>query len=119
MEFLLRNTHVVTAGVFKTKMRLKGKECSSELMELNIVCAPWKRRGEYGHEENSHNDDGTVVMYLKIAWNSKWEGDSFSQRNCPMGYLFFPIQYLSLEQNNMGLHHSHVKCCCKRVVLPD
>ena len=47
-------------------------------MELNIVCAPWKRRGECGHEENSHDgDDGTVVMYLKIAWNSKWEETLF------------------------------------------
>ena len=30
--------------VFKTKMRLKGNECSSELMELNIVCAVGEER---------------------------------------------------------------------------
>ena len=41
----VRNTHVVTAGVFKTKLKLKEKECSSRLMELNIVCC-WNRRGE-------------------------------------------------------------------------
>ena len=64
-------------------------------MELNIVCAPWKRRGEYGHEENSHNDDGTVVMYLKIAWNSKWEGDSLFTKTLFNGVTLFPIQYLS------------------------
>ena len=44
MEFLLRNTHVVTVECLNED-EVKGKECSSELLELNIVCC-WNRRGE-------------------------------------------------------------------------
>ena len=32
-------------------------------------------------------------------------GDSLSQRNCPMGYLFFPIQCRNKERNNVRFHH--------------
>ena len=60
----VRNTHVVTVECLN-EAEVKGKDCSSGLMELNIVCC-WNRREEYGHEENSHDgDDGTVVTYLK------------------------------------------------------
>ena len=46
-----------------------------------------------GHEEVSC-DDGTVVAYLKIVWNSNGrEGGSLSQRNCSVD-IFFPISIL-------------------------
>ena len=45
------------------------------------------------HEEVSC-DDGTVVLCLKVAWNSNGkEGGSLSQRNCSMEYPF-PISIL-------------------------
>ena len=40
----VRNTHVVTAECLNED-EVKGKECISELLELNIVCC-WNRRGE-------------------------------------------------------------------------
>ena len=43
-----------------------------------------------GHEEVScDGDDGTVVAYLKVVWNSNGrEGGSLSQKKLFNGYLF-------------------------------
>ena len=35
------------------------------------------------------SDDGTVVTYLKIAWNSKWEETLFHKDYIQWGISFF------------------------------
>ena len=47
------------------------------------------------HGRNSQgSDDGTVVMYLKIAWNSKWEETLF-HKDYVQWVSLFPRQNLS------------------------
>ena len=42
-----------------------------------------------GHQENSQgSDDGTVVTYPKIAWNSKWEETLFHKEIVQWGISF-------------------------------
>ena len=44
---------------------IKGKECSSGLLELNIVCAHGRGAVDDHGRNSQGSDDGTVVTYLK------------------------------------------------------
>ena len=85
MEFLLRNTHVVTVECLN-EVEVKGKECSSRLMELNIACCCWR-----GEESMAMKKIHMMVMMELWLRTPKLRGTVngretlFSQRLCSMG----------------------------------
>ena len=79
----MRSTHEYNRVL--NKAEIKEKECSSKTVRVEHHVL-YVRGAMDDHEEVScDGDDGTVVAYLKIVWNSNGrEGGSLSQRNCLM-----------------------------------
>ena len=79
----MRSTHEYNRVL--NKAEIKEKECSSKTVRVEHHVL-YVRGAMDDHEEVScDGDDGTVVAYLKIVWNSNGkEGGSLSQRNCSL-----------------------------------
>ena len=102
----------------KTKTRLKERSAVANWWSWTL-CVLLERRGEYGHEENSHDgDDGTCAISQKLCGTVNGRRLSFT-KTIFNGISLFPSKHQNKERDNVRFHHSHVKCCCKRVVLPD
>ena len=87
---LLRESHEYNRVLNKDD--IKEKECSSKTVrvEHHVLYV----RGAMDDHEEVSCDDGTVVVCLKIAWNSNEREALFQQRKLFVG-VSFPNQHLN------------------------